>query len=284
MHRVSLQRVDRCSMRHQVEIREPFLDPSVVKYALGLDAAALVEDVTACRRGKAPLRDLYDLYPDRAAAQHSRPHQGSVREGAGLDVRREARPGSGVSMTPFRMRSCSTGESNSRSSISSRKRNCSTFASLCAGDGHFPRAASARPCLDFVPGPAKSRKAQSVRPLQPVIWNPGRRCPPQPKSIKRLQRSSPIPARWKRISRFSPRRACRRLRITGDGKAAELRDALLYNRRLWTIFVASVTKRTQIRSRRTSGGMSLILVCTCCGAPFDPGGPSPRQPCGPDRN
>ena len=26
-----------------------------------------------------------------------------------------------------------------------------------------------------------------------------------------------------------------------DGKAAELRDALLYNRRLWTIFVASVT-------------------------------------------
>src|SRR6185437_79360 len=32
MHRVSLQRVDRCAMAHQVEMREPFLDPAVVNY------------------------------------------------------------------------------------------------------------------------------------------------------------------------------------------------------------------------------------------------------------
>ena len=36
MHRVSLQRVDRCSMRFQLETREPFLDPSVANYALSL--------------------------------------------------------------------------------------------------------------------------------------------------------------------------------------------------------------------------------------------------------
>ena len=33
MHRANLQRVDRCSMQFQLEIREPFLDQSVVGYA-----------------------------------------------------------------------------------------------------------------------------------------------------------------------------------------------------------------------------------------------------------
>ena len=62
MHRISLQRVDRCSMRHQVEMREPFLDPSVVRYALGLDAGALVQDVerAAARQG-AVARSLQSL-------------------------------------------------------------------------------------------------------------------------------------------------------------------------------------------------------------------------------
>ena len=70
MHRISLQRVDRCSMRHQVEMREPFLDPSVVRYALGLNADALVHDVNGQPRGKAPLRDLYNLYPDLLPSSH----------------------------------------------------------------------------------------------------------------------------------------------------------------------------------------------------------------------
>src|SRR5215831_2856956 len=86
MHRISLQRVDRCSMRHQVEMREPFLDPSVVRYALGLDVGALVHDVNGQPRGKAPLRDLYNLYPDllpRAIRDRSKIPFG---EGAGLDV------------------------------------------------------------------------------------------------------------------------------------------------------------------------------------------------------
>lgn len=66
MHRVSLQRVDRCAMRHQVEARVPFLDPAVAEYALGLDAAALVRERSGGGIiGKAALRDLYDLYPDQ---------------------------------------------------------------------------------------------------------------------------------------------------------------------------------------------------------------------------
>ena len=41
MHRANLQRVDRCSMQFQLEIREPFLDQSVVAYAHRLDKSAL---------------------------------------------------------------------------------------------------------------------------------------------------------------------------------------------------------------------------------------------------
>lgn len=65
MHRVSLQRVDRCSMRYQIETRVPFLDPAIAEYALGLDAAALVRERAGVPIGKAALRDLYDLYPDQ---------------------------------------------------------------------------------------------------------------------------------------------------------------------------------------------------------------------------
>ena len=85
MHRVSLQRVDRCSMRHQVETREPFLDPSIVNYALGIDASALVREVGGLPRGKAPLRDLYDLYPELPQSIRDR-SKVPFGEGAGLDV------------------------------------------------------------------------------------------------------------------------------------------------------------------------------------------------------
>ncbi len=86
MHRVSLQRVDRCSMRHQVETREPFLDPSVVKYALNIDAAAMVREVDGLPRGKAALRDVYDLYPDTLPSSIRDRTKVPFGEGAGLDV------------------------------------------------------------------------------------------------------------------------------------------------------------------------------------------------------
>lgn len=65
MHRASLQRVDRCSMRFQLEIREPFLDLSVVDYASKLDESVLVQNASGASLGKAPLRALYDLYPSQ---------------------------------------------------------------------------------------------------------------------------------------------------------------------------------------------------------------------------
>jgi len=86
MHRVSLQRVDRCAMRFQVETRQPFLDPGVVAYALNLDGAALVRAVDGLPRGKIPLRDLFDLYPDQLPAAIRDRAKVPFGEGAGLDV------------------------------------------------------------------------------------------------------------------------------------------------------------------------------------------------------
>jgi asparagine synthase (glutamine-hydrolysing) len=86
MNRVSLQRVDRCSMRYQVETREPFLDPAVVNYALNLDAPALVRDLNGLPTGKMPLRDLYDLYPNQLPVLIRDRTKVPFGEGAGLNV------------------------------------------------------------------------------------------------------------------------------------------------------------------------------------------------------
>jgi asparagine synthase (glutamine-hydrolysing) len=89
MHRVSLQRVDRCAMHHGIETRQPFLDPAIAAYALGLDAGTLVRQAGDLPVGKAPLRDLYDLYPDalpRAIRDRTKMPFGA---GAGLDARPE---------------------------------------------------------------------------------------------------------------------------------------------------------------------------------------------------
>jgi asparagine synthase (glutamine-hydrolysing) len=86
MHRVSLQRVDRCSMRFQLETREPFLDPAVVRYALGLDSGALVRETGGWPRGKAALRSLYDLYPAELPACIRDRRKMPFGEGSGLDV------------------------------------------------------------------------------------------------------------------------------------------------------------------------------------------------------
>jgi asparagine synthase (glutamine-hydrolysing) len=86
MHRVSLQRVDRCAMRYQIEARQPFLDPAVAGYALGLDAGALVRETNGLPVGKAALRDLYDLYPDQLPAAIRDRSKVPMAKGAGLDV------------------------------------------------------------------------------------------------------------------------------------------------------------------------------------------------------
>ena len=89
MHRVSLQRVDRCAMRHAVEMREPFLDPAVVNHALGLKPSALVRELNGLPSGKMPLRELYDLHPDQLPTSIRNRSKVPIGEGAGLDVTAE---------------------------------------------------------------------------------------------------------------------------------------------------------------------------------------------------
>ena len=64
MHRANLQRVDRCSMRFELEMREPFLDGAVVAHARQLDRSALIDHAAGTLSGKSALRWIYDLYPD----------------------------------------------------------------------------------------------------------------------------------------------------------------------------------------------------------------------------
>jgi len=90
MHRVSLQRVDRCSMRYQVETREPFLDPSVANYALNLDGGALVSEIGGMAVGKLILREIYNLYPSELPAAIRDRTKVPFGEGAGLDATPEA--------------------------------------------------------------------------------------------------------------------------------------------------------------------------------------------------
>lgn len=85
MHRVCLQRVDRCSMRYQLETRVPFLDPEVVAFADGLEVSSLVADGGAAGpRVKAALRQLYDLYPDQLPASIRDRSKILFSDGAGL--------------------------------------------------------------------------------------------------------------------------------------------------------------------------------------------------------
>jgi asparagine synthase (glutamine-hydrolysing) len=87
MHRANLQRVDRCSMRFQLEIREPFLDQAVVSHAIALDRSALVKrSGVAAPIGKAPLRALYDLYPSQLPISIRDRDKMLFNEGADGDV------------------------------------------------------------------------------------------------------------------------------------------------------------------------------------------------------
>ncbi len=86
MHRANLQRVDRCSMRFQLEIREPYLDQTVVGYASELDGSALVKQTGTGPVGKMPLRAVYDLYPGELPMTIRDRQKMLFHEGAGADV------------------------------------------------------------------------------------------------------------------------------------------------------------------------------------------------------
>ena len=92
MHRTNLQRLDRCTMRFAVEMREPFLDGAVAEYALSLDAASLVSRRDGLVFGKQPLRALYDLHPDRLPAMIRDRRKKPFNEGTGFDVSQALSP------------------------------------------------------------------------------------------------------------------------------------------------------------------------------------------------
>jgi asparagine synthase (glutamine-hydrolysing) len=92
MNRTNLQRVDRCSMKWQLEARTPFMDPSIIVYALSLDAKALVQEFDGVPRGKMPLRALYDLYPDQLPAEIRDRTKIPFNEGAGFDISQNNSP------------------------------------------------------------------------------------------------------------------------------------------------------------------------------------------------
>ena len=127
MHRANLQRVDRCSMQFQLEIREPFLDQAVVSYAAALDRSALVKrSGNAAPVGKAPLRALYDLIPsqlpicirDREKMLFNEGADGGVEGSGWLDLFEEA-VSDAIS---------TTGSANSPRSASPAKKSCSICA------------------------------------------------------------------------------------------------------------------------------------------------------------
>ena len=84
MHRSNLQRLDRCGMRFEVEIREPFLDSDLAAYAGSLDAGALLKSVGGTLRGKEALRQIYDLYPSELPSMIRDRRKIGFDEGAGL--------------------------------------------------------------------------------------------------------------------------------------------------------------------------------------------------------
>ncbi|MDR3463213.1 MAG: asparagine synthetase B [Beijerinckiaceae bacterium] len=92
INKTCLQRNDRCGMRFQLELREPFFDPSVVDYALGLDSTAVVENVNGRARGKAPLRALYDLYSESLPISIRDRRKVPMNEGCGFDTSQNEGP------------------------------------------------------------------------------------------------------------------------------------------------------------------------------------------------
>jgi asparagine synthase (glutamine-hydrolysing) len=92
MHKTNLQRLDRLGMRFGVEVREPFLDRSVIRHALGLPAQELVKSHAGFPMGKAPLRAIWDLYPDTLPSEIRYRQKTPMHMGSGLDKSQRQSP------------------------------------------------------------------------------------------------------------------------------------------------------------------------------------------------
>ena len=92
MSRTNLQRLDRCAMRFQIEAREPLLDSRLAAYALSLGGDGLINEAAAGCAGKRPLRELFDLYPDRLPEAIRRRRKIALHVGSGLDKSQNVSP------------------------------------------------------------------------------------------------------------------------------------------------------------------------------------------------
>ncbi len=92
MHKTNLQRLDRLGMRFQVEMRNPFLDPAVIGYALGTPAGALLWETSGEIRGKAPLRSLWDRHPDGLPTAIRNRRKSPMHIGSGFDTSQKRSP------------------------------------------------------------------------------------------------------------------------------------------------------------------------------------------------
>ena len=88
MHRSNLQRLDRCGMRWGLEVREPFLDGSIIAYSRNLSRETLIKTVNGLPQGKQPLREIYDQYPEQLPAVIRHRHKLVFSEGAGIGSER----------------------------------------------------------------------------------------------------------------------------------------------------------------------------------------------------
>ena len=92
MHKTNLQRLDRLGMRFQVELREPFLDPSVVSYALSLPAHALLQQAEGKVRRQGPfaqpLGSASRLFPTAIRDRRKT----AMHVGSGLDKSQKQSP------------------------------------------------------------------------------------------------------------------------------------------------------------------------------------------------
>ncbi len=86
MARDNLQLLDRCSMRFQIEAREPFLDTAVMELALKCDSSSLLSRLNGDVWGKAPLRAVFDLHPEALPRCIRDRRKTPFNEGCGFDL------------------------------------------------------------------------------------------------------------------------------------------------------------------------------------------------------
>ncbi len=92
MHRTCLQRVDRGSMRFQLETREPFLDPSIVRYAYGARCRGIGQGRARRADGQNAFAPTLRSLSRSIATFDPRPPKIPFNEGAGFDASQNESP------------------------------------------------------------------------------------------------------------------------------------------------------------------------------------------------